>query len=308
VFTVPSNMPPTNPPALPRDRWLHAREDYLARIEAWLTPQQTRRAHGLEDPVCDFLFEYYSFRASALLRWSPGINVILADAHPNHFSAPHAAFVFSAEEMHVCARKFPAQRRASLDYIQQLLTRSRERPLHLGCFGLHEWAMVYRTTAPRHSAIPLRLPPADIARIVESNTLCCTHFDAFRFFTPDAAPKNRWALQRTDQSDFEQPGCIHATMDLYKWAFKIWPWIAGGLLADCFALAIDARTIDMRASPYDLRAFGLQPIVIETPDGQTEYQDAQRTLATRAAPLRAQLINTYAALIHSVATPSCCVV
>jgi hypothetical protein len=47
-----------------------------------------------------------------------------------------------------------------------------DRPAQLGCFGLHEWVMVYRSGPDdvRHGAWPLHL---------------------------------------------EQPGCLHATMDLY---------------------------------------------------------------------------------------------
>lgn len=41
-------------------------------------------------------------------------------------------------------------------------------------------------------------------------------------------------------------------MDLYKWAYKLSPLVPSELVADCFALAREIRTLDMRASPYDL--------------------------------------------------------
>ncbi|NIP97292.1 MAG: 3-methyladenine DNA glycosylase, partial [Akkermansiaceae bacterium] len=47
----------------------------------------------------------------------------------------------------------------------------------------------------------------------------------------------------------EQPGCIHANMDLYKWTAKALPWAGSDLLWDCFELALRAREVDMRASP-----------------------------------------------------------
>ena len=56
---------------------------------------------------------------------------------------------------------------------------------------------------------------------------------------------------------------------------------------DCLELAADARELDMRASPYDLRDYGFEPIAIETPAGRAEYVRAQQDIAERAAPLRA---------------------
>lgn len=88
----------------------------------------------------------------------------------------------------------------------------------------------------------------------------------------------------------EQGGCLHANMDLYKWAFKLAPWTSAELEAECFALARDIREWDMRASPYDLRALGFAPVPIETPAGKAEYEREQRAFAARAVPLRAALI------------------
>jgi len=47
---------------------------------------------------------------------------------------------------------------------------------------------------------------------------------------------------------------FHASMDLYKWAYKFAPWIASDLLADYFELARATRWLDMRA----LRFVGLR--------------------------------------------------
>ena len=55
---------------------------------------------------------------------------------------------------------------------------------------------------------------------------------------------------------------------------------------DCLELAADARELDMRASPYDLRDYGFEPIAVETPAGRAEYVRAQQSVAERAAPLR----------------------
>jgi len=157
---------------------------------------------------------------------------------------------------------------------------------------LHEWAMVYRQAADevRHNAWPLRFPADAIARIVEAQPVRCSHFDAFRFFTPAARPLNRLQPARESAVEFEQRGCLHANMDLYKWAFKLAPFTPSKLIADCFALARDIREIDMRASPYDLRAIGYEPIAIETAAGRSEYERHQRDFAERGQPLRARLL------------------
>ena len=82
-------------------------------------------------------------------------------------------------------------------------------------------------------------------------------------------------------------------MDLYKHAFRLWPLVGSDLVADCFELAWDVRTVDMRAAPYDLAgdlpAADLEPIRIETPEGKQEYAALQRGFADRAAPLREAL-------------------
>jgi hypothetical protein len=80
-------------------------------------------------------------------------------------------------------------------------------------------------------------------------------------------------------------------MDLYKWAYKLAPLTSAELIADGFALARDIRTLDMRASPYDLANLGYPPVPIETPDGRAEYARHQRDFADRAAVLRAALIE-----------------
>ena len=69
-----------------------------------------------------------------------------------------------------------------------------------------------------------------------------------------------------------------------RWSSRSW-WL------DCFELARDIRQVDMRASPYDLSALGVEPIRIETAAGQAEYVRHQRAFADRAAPLRARLVE-----------------
>jgi hypothetical protein len=174
--------------------------------------------------------------------------------------------------------------------IRRLLVATAGRTPTLGCFGLHEWAMVHRTDNVRHDW-PLRLGPTGTDEVVESHKIACSHFDAFRFFTPTARPLNTLQPGADDRAAFEQPGCLHAGMDLYKHAFRLTPLIPSELVADCFGLAWEIRVLDMRASPYDLSDLEFEPVRIETPEGKQEYVEAQRRFAVRGAPLRRRLIE-----------------
>jgi hypothetical protein len=69
------------------------------------------------------------------------------------------------------------------------------------------------------------------------------------------------------------------------------PWCGSDLLRECFGLALDLREVDMRASPYDLRAWGYAPVCIETAPGRAEYEQLQRELTARAVPLRQRLVD-----------------
>jgi hypothetical protein len=88
-------------------------------------------------------------------------------------------------------------------------------------------------------------------------------------------------------------------MDLYRFCYKIYPWVQGELLADAFLLAVAAREIDMRASPYDLRPLGYEPIPLETSEGRGEYVRLQRQLAEKALPVRAGVLAAYRALLET---------
>ena len=101
-------------------------------------------------------------------------------------------------------------------FIARLLRATESRPARLNCFGLHEWAMVYRAPTARHVQVPLRLGSAGTDAVVESLPVHCTHHDAFRFFTDDARPRNAITPTRADQVVHQQPGCLHVTMDLSR--------------------------------------------------------------------------------------------
>ena len=267
--------------------WQARRDEHAATVDALLRPHLERRRRGQRHPIEDFLFEYYSFRPGQLRRWHPGAGVVLAGGEPQRDYAE----VPGGSTLDVEA--FLARRGDTVRWVRDLLAATASRPAHLGCFGLHEWAMVYRLPADdvRHSGWPLRLGPAGTAAVVEERGVRCSHFDAFRFFTEPARPLNVLQPQRETQVQLEQPGCLHATMDIYKWAYKLSPLTPSDLVLDCFRLASDVRVLDMRASPYDFSALGYRPVRIETPDGRAEYAAAQRRFAARGTHLRRRLLT-----------------
>jgi hypothetical protein len=275
---------------LTRGEWQARREAHCERVAPWVEPRLARRRVGLRHPVDDFLFEYYQFRPGQLLRWHPGPGVLL-QAPVEHLSG---SVGFREEAGWVGVDRASVGRQAGLlAGIRALLGATAARRPRIGCSALHEWAMVYRLPAgdQRHADWPLRLDPADVESTVDRVGLRCTHFDAFRFFTPSAAPLNDTALTRSSQVDHEQPGCLHATMDLYKWAYRLSPLVGAELIADAFELARAGRSLDMRASPYDLRDLGLTPLPVETPAGRLEFAALQRQLADRGQVLRERLLR-----------------
>jgi hypothetical protein len=288
VTSPTATRPPAAQAVLDEPTWRRRRAAHEKRVDGWLDAHLGRRRTGRKHPVQDFLFTYYSFRPAQLRRWHPGAGVTLAGASAAELGRDYRAVRDGAAVDPAAVDR----RRESLEWTRQLLTRTAARQPHLGCFGLHEWAMVYRQTQPevRHNAWPLRLSPAETAAVVEERGVRCSHFDAYRFFTAPARPLNLLSPTRERQPELEQPGCLHANMDLYKWAYKLTPLVPSQLVADCFALARDIRELDMRASPYDLTELGYRPVRVETAQGRSEYAAAQRDFAERAAPLRARLV------------------
>ena len=267
--------------------WRARRSAHEARADRLVEARRERAQKGERDPVEDFLFTYYPFRFAAVRRWTPGAGVALAEADK---LVVDRRFLRGSDGLVRVALPDAAQA-GRLDFSLRLCRAVATRAAFHGCFGLHEWAMVYgQAEQRRHGAWPLRLGAEGTDAVVRSMPVRCTHYDAFRFFTPGARPLNKLAPTLDARVDNEQPGCVHVTMDLFKWAMKAQPWVSAELAADAFELAHVARTVDMRASPYDFSAIGLKPIAIETAEGRVEYETEQRRLSALAEPIRARLI------------------
>ncbi len=276
--------------------WEERAASHRARAERYTLAARKRRDGGQPHPVEDFLLQYYPYPLTLLECWQPGFGVALewrATAESPAPSAPFSGRCYSVAEGFLFAdpARLTGKERQRLGWIHELLAVTRDRAPNFACHGLHEWAMVYRGKEVRHEqTTPLRLPQAEIDALVESRAICCSHHDAFRFFASEARPMNRLQPTLESRVALEQPGCVHANMDLYKWAAKSMPWIGSELLLDCFELATELRDLDMRASPYDLTAWGRTAVRIETAEGRRIYETEQRRLAEKAVPLRARLI------------------
>lgn len=281
------------------DEWRARKAEHQSAVDT-LTADHLRRSHvGVKHPIIDFLFTYYKSSVGALRTWHPGIGVRL-EIEPDRREVPRFYRRSSGERGESIEVDVDALREAKGKRWQRAATivaRTASRPPRLGCFGRHEWAMVYRLRPDevRHGQVPLRVSAETIAEQVEAG-VHCTHFDAFRFFTPPAEPYNEFALSRESQLEREQPACLHAGMDLYRWAAELGPACPSDLLLDTFRASLRARVVDMQASPYDLRDYGYEPIPIETPEGRARYAAFQRQWAQDTNVLRERLLEVYEAL------------
>ena len=294
---------------LAADEWRALEDAHQQRVSRYADPYLARRSAGQKHPVEDFLFTYYTQKPGQLRRWHPGAGMVLtggaaaARSGWKHYRTLDDGELASlglppdSTAVTVDVPAFLDDRRDAVAFAGIILRGTAARPAQFGCFGLHEWAMVYHQDRfdLRHEYLRLRLGPEGTDKVVEDNRIRCTHFDAFRFYTPDAVPLNEVSPSRETQRLMEQPGCLHANMDLYKWAYKLVPLLPSELVMDCFELSWRIRAMDMQASPYDLAEWGYPAIPIETPQGKAAYVEHQRSFAAEAAVLRDRLALELAA-------------
>lgn len=279
---------------LAKATWQGLEKEHRERAEEWTVPYRKRRASGQLHPIYDFLFIYYRNKPSHLEAWHPGYGIGLEEAQlGNAFKEAHYAERDGTTLLD--PSKMNDSTRHRLEMALRLCKTVHKRVPAFGCFGMHEWAMVYRGDAEgeiRHEErLPLRLSQDETDAFVRSRPILCSHFDAFRFFSPNAKPFNRIQPSKDTRIENEQCGCLHTNMDLYKLATHCMPWVGSDLLWKCFEFAISARQLDMQASPYDCSSLGFEPVKVETTDGKLEYERHQRQLSEASQQLRAVLIE-----------------
>lgn len=279
---------------LPLEKWTTRAKEHTALVSPMTDAFLKRREIGLTHPVYDFLFTYYSCSPQKLKQWMPSFEEKLVITESTREEYPWLTdywFRIDGNVLSLNKERLHNNMRSQAQFIADLCENILKRPPRFSCFGLHEWAMVYKSSQEdiRHRGHRLRLSPEDLANFVESQTLCCSHYDAYRFFTPEARPLNVLNPLLETRLQMEQGGCVHANMDLYKWSTKLWPWIGSDFIAKAFLLALEGRELDMRASPYDLREEGFLPICIEKEEGRKQYQKEQQLYAERTSSLRLEL-------------------
>ncbi len=285
-------MAPEPPTVLEQDQWLAREQEHATRVRRFTEPYLERRSAGTKHPVEDFLFTYYNHKPGQLLRWHGGAGTVLRGPLAEERLSWKYYTARADGGVTVDLEAFRRERAETLAFTGIILSGTARRPAQFGCFGLHEWAMAYKSglNGIRHEYLGLRLGAEGTDAVVEDSRIRCSHFDAFRFYTPQAVPLNTLAPTRENQRALEQPGCLHANMDLYKWAYKLSPILPSSLLLDCFELSWRIRILDMQASPYDLSGWGYPPIRIETPDGRAHYVREQRNFSLESQQLRHRLL------------------
>lgn len=143
-----------------------------------------------------------------------------------------------------------------------------------------------------------------VEKLFESN-----QYSSDANLTPQSANS---VLTRTDQLHLEQKACLHANMDLFKIAWRIQPFISSTLLIEALTAALQARTLDVEASPYDVSEYvglnwnqinnesgipegtiQLGAVKIETEAGRKEYQQRQLEVMKRGEAARTKLLTAY---------------
>lgn len=289
-------VPTRTPVVVPEEIWAGWAGRHDAAVDALTAEHLDRRRRNEPHPVVDFLFTYYRTSVATVRRWHPGPGLLLEGAHHTEradWRHYRRESVRGRVGLVVDAGSVRDRCGARIDRSRRIVAATLTRPGATGCFGLHEWAMLYgsRGDEVRHSRVPLRLSHERIDEVVRSSELRCTHFDAFRFFTDAAVPLNARRLTRDDQADREQPACLHAGMDVYAWVAAMEAGAPGELLLDALRAAFEAREVDMRSSPYDLSRWGLEPIPVETAAGRARFVAFQRGWISRSSALRRRYLE-----------------
>ena len=174
-----------------RAQWMAAQCSHVARLSPFIEAHRARRSRTQKHAVWDFMWEYYSFKPAQLLKWSPGIGVELEDG-ADEFKDKYWTPTPNGAALDLT--QFPRHRLEGAREILNLLEQTAARAAQHGCFGLHEWAMVYRAPQTRHE-IPLRLPDEQIARVGRKSNRPMFALRRLSLFYARRAPAQRAATR-----------------------------------------------------------------------------------------------------------------
>ena len=98
-------------------------------------------------------------------------------------------------------------------------------------------------------------------------------------------------------------------MDLLKIALKLIPYCDSQLLVDIVDIALEARTLDVGASPYDCSQYkyangqDIVMIPVETTEGRKQYKELQTKLMYKTESIRKRLLINYNLFLKLCFTP-----
>jgi hypothetical protein len=223
---------------LMRQDWVQTAKSERLRVNSLL---KSGIYQDKNHPIYNFIFVYFFFNQKILFQYSPGMNttIELDQDYDKLFSLNLAPELQPIEAQSKTLAISFSEKKISKKFLQrtlQILKSVQSKLPSFWCFGLHEWAMQYHSSqlAPSPStksssfqSLPLRVSPEQIESLINPPSsaiqppiprLRCTHFDAIRFFTPSSLPLNVISPTPTRNTvdQFDQPGCIHVNMDLFK--------------------------------------------------------------------------------------------
>src|SRR5690606_17168505 len=130
------------PARLSYDTWRHLERQHHVRVDSLTAAHLARRSRGERHPVEDFLWTYYSVKPAELRRWHAGAGAVLEMGGEDR--AAWRYYATQGGDAMLDLEAFFEKRRGTVEYVDRLLRKTLERIPRFGCFGLHEWAMVYR--------------------------------------------------------------------------------------------------------------------------------------------------------------------
>ena len=307
---------------LKRSEWRSRADAHRRRVRDLLGGMfYDRKVHD-RHPIYNFLFNYYRFRPHRTIeRYSAGLDFAVESCSS---SDDESLYLPSSKYLSVkdgCIEMDPVKslNEKSVTRIRNLCTlleKVQRRPPNFSCFGVHEFAMLHSGTRRSlfQKGLKLRMSQREIDNVVERAPIRCTHFDATWHFPKSALKSCRIKTSPDLRTKNEQAGCIHTNLDLFKFSLRLWPFASSELVADALELAIRARELDMRASPYDLssisdftelgRDFDLTPVLIETESGRAEFRDSTMVLYRDSLPIRDRLIKVASSVLDCVSSTS----
>ena len=188
---------------------------------------------------------------------------------------------------------FLAARGPAVAFVRDLLSATAARPAQLGCFGLHEWAMVHGIPADdvRHAGWPLRLGQRRHRRggraarhpLLALRRLPLLHPSRRGRATRCGPPgRARW---RWSSPAACTPGWTSTSgrSSSPRWCRASWwptrsSWPGRSGCSTC------------RPRPTTCASSATRPCAIETPEGKAAYLERQRAFAERSNALRHRLL------------------